>query len=119
MSLVTDRIISVDDHVIEPAHVWQNRLPKRYLEAGPRIVRDDQGETWYFEHKRIPTAGLAAVAGKRAEEFSLTPISYDEMRPGCYDPHERLKEMDRDHVVASLCFPSFPRFCGQTFYEAD
>jgi hypothetical protein len=33
------KIISVDDHVIEPANVWQDRLPKKFLEVGPRIVR--------------------------------------------------------------------------------
>jgi hypothetical protein len=26
--------------------------------------------------------------------------------------------MDKDGVLASLCFPMVPRFCGQTFYEA-
>ncbi len=41
------------------------------------------------------------------------------MRPGCYDSVARLEDMNRDGVLASLCFPSFPRFCGQTFYEAN
>ena len=27
--------------------------------------------------------------------------------------------MNLDGVLASLCFPSFPRFCGQIFYEAQ
>ena len=31
-------IISVDDHVIEPPHVWQSRLPARYADIGPRVV---------------------------------------------------------------------------------
>ena len=26
--------------------------------------------------------------------------------------------MDRAGILASLCFPSFPRFCGQIFWEA-
>lgn len=40
------------------------------------------------------------------------------MRPGCYDVAARVKDMNQDGVLASLCFPSFPRVCGQTFYEA-
>ena len=51
--------------------------------------------------------------------MTLSPITYDEMRPGCYDPKARLDDMDIDHVEASLCFPTFPRFCGQTFAEAQ
>ena len=27
--------------------------------------------------------------------------------------------MNQAGVLASLCFPSFPRFCGQVFYEAQ
>ena len=46
-------------------------------------------------------------------------MTYDEMRPGCYDPAPRLDDMDLNWVEASLCFPTFPRFCGQTFLEAD
>jgi predicted TIM-barrel fold metal-dependent hydrolase len=39
------------------------------------------------------------------------------MRAGCYDPTARLADMDQNHVEASLCFPTFPRFCGQMFAE--
>ena len=33
------KIVSVDDHVIEPAGVWQDRLPAAYKEKGPRLDR--------------------------------------------------------------------------------
>ena len=111
-------LISVDDHVIEPPGVWQDRVPQRWKEAAPHIVRDEAGEAWVYEDRRFPTVGLSAAAGRRKEEFSPTPVTYEEMRPGCYDPVARLEDMNRDGVLASLCFPSFPRFCGQTFYEA-
>jgi len=26
------KLLSVDDHLIEPPHVWTDRLPKKYLE---------------------------------------------------------------------------------------
>src|SRR6266478_3446563 len=50
--------------------------------------------------------------------MGLVPITYDEMRPGCYDPKARVDDMELNWVEASLSFPSFPRFCGQTFLEA-
>jgi predicted TIM-barrel fold metal-dependent hydrolase len=112
-------LISVDDHVIEPPGVWQDRVPQRFKEAAPHIVSDEQGEAWVYEGRRFPTVGLAAAAGRKKEEFSPTPVTYEDMRPGCYDPVARLEDMNRDGVLASLCFPSFPRFCGQTFYEAS
>jgi predicted TIM-barrel fold metal-dependent hydrolase len=50
--------------------------------------------------------------------MTMSPITYDEMRPGCYDPKARIEDNTMNWVDASLCFPSFPRFCGQTFTEA-
>ena len=34
------RIISVDDHVVEPPDLWTTRLPAEYRDRGPRIERD-------------------------------------------------------------------------------
>ena len=110
--------ISVDDHLIEPARLWQERLPERWRETGPRIVRDGDSEFWTYEDRQIVTTGLNAVAGKSSEEFSPEPITYDDMRPGCYEPAERVADMDRGNVLASMLFPSFPRYCGQVFQEA-
>ena len=43
----------------------------------------------------------------------------DRMRPGCYEPKARVEDMISNHVEASLSFPTMPRFCGQTFAEAE
>jgi predicted TIM-barrel fold metal-dependent hydrolase len=111
--------VSVDDHLIEPARLWQERVPQRWRERAPRIVRDGDSEYWLYEDRQIVTTGLNAVAGKRREEFSPEPITYDDMRPGCYEPAARVADMDQGNVLASLLFPSFPRYCGQVFHEAD
>lgn len=132
------RIISVDDHVIEHANVWQDRLPEKYKDVGPRVIReagnmsfvggnfsyepDPDGQLcdwWLYEDKRVPQTRLSAAAGFDRDEVKVVGITYEEMRDGCYDPVARLADMDVNHVEASLCFPSFPRFCGQTFMEAD
>jgi predicted TIM-barrel fold metal-dependent hydrolase len=113
-----DWMISVDDHILEPPNVWQDRVAKKYRDGAPRFVRDDKGEAWVYEGKRLPTPGLAAVAGKKAEEFTPLPITYEDMRPGCYDPKARLEDMDRSGVLASLCFPSLPGFCAETFFKS-
>lgn len=133
------KIISVDDHVIEPPDVWQSRLPERFREAGPRSVRqkgrmnfvggvfsfepDDDGmvgDWWEFEGQQYPLTRLEAAAGFDRDEVQVVPITYDEMRKGCWDRGERLADMDANWTEASMAFPSsFVRFCGQRFYEAD
>jgi predicted TIM-barrel fold metal-dependent hydrolase len=115
---MADWMISVDDHVIEPPSVWQSRLPSKYRERGPRFVDDDLGEAWLFEDKRMPISGLWAVVGRDKTDYSPDPISMADMRPSCYDPKARIEDMNVDGVLSSVCYPSFARFCGQTFLEA-
>jgi predicted TIM-barrel fold metal-dependent hydrolase len=117
------KLLSVDDHLIEPPHVWQTRLPRKYLEDGPKIVdepREDgpPGQAWYYEGQRFAQIGLNAVAGKKPEEFGVEPLRYADMIPGCYEPQARLIDMDLDGVHAALCFPSFPGFAGKVFTAA-
>jgi predicted TIM-barrel fold metal-dependent hydrolase len=113
-----DWLVSVDDHVIEPPGVWLDRLPSKYQDVAPRMIETDKGLVWRYEDQVVPTSGLSVAAGKRKEEFSPDPVSFDEMRPGAYDPIARIADMDQAGILASLCFPSFPRFCGQVFWEA-
>lgn len=140
------QLISVDDHLIEPPDVWSTRLPKKFLDEGPRIVEMDMSEqhgdeglsallldasrgeggraaqkkiaeVWTYEGRIYPNIGLNAVAGKKPQEYGMDPTRYSDMLPGCYDAKARVGDMDIDGVQAALCFPSFPRFAGTVFLE--
>ena len=131
-------IVSVDDHVVEPPDLWSSRLPAKYQDQGPRIellpaeppvlvgagyIEKPGGDGppvawWHYEDHWYSVKRLIAAAGYPAEEVTLTPITYDEMRPGCWKPADRIADMTVNHVQASLCFPNYPRFCGQRFLEA-
>ena len=41
------------------------------------------------------------------------------MRPGAYDVHERVRDMNRNGILASMCFPTFAGFSAGTFQRAD
>jgi predicted TIM-barrel fold metal-dependent hydrolase len=108
--------ISVDDHVVEPPHMFEGRMPAKYVDQAPRVVRTDQGDdVWVFDGTTIPNIGLNAVAGRPRDEYGVNPTSFEEMRQGCYDIHERVKDMSAGGVLASMCFPSFPAFSGRLF----
>ena len=112
-------LFSVDDHIIEPPNVWSDRLPAALQEAGPHVVEADGRQFWLFEGRRGETMGLNAVAGKEYSEYSMDPVRYSDMIPGCYDPVERAKDLLTNGVRASVCFPTFPRFAGVTFLLAQ
>jgi predicted TIM-barrel fold metal-dependent hydrolase len=109
------RIFSVDDHIVEPLHVWTSRLPARYAEAGPHVIAEDGKEYWVYEDRRAPTLGINAVAGKPRDEWSNDPTRFDEMIPGCFDPKARARDLLSQGVLASVNFPSLPRFGGLLF----
>ena len=113
-------IVSVDDHAIEPQNLWTDRVPRADRDRAPHTITGDDGILyWAYESVRTPIARTTFQASMNVEQASLGYISsYDELDPGFYDSVERTKAMDRDNVLASLCFPLFPRYCGQTFYEA-
>ncbi|MFI6584530.1 amidohydrolase family protein [Embleya sp. NPDC050493] len=132
-------VVSVDDHVVEPPDLWTRRLPARHRDRGPRVVRatcrteyvtansvkyhfggdGPRTDWWAYEDLRKPIPQVMACVGIDRAKLTMEPIAYADMRPGCHDPVARLADMDLNHTEMSLCFPTFPRFCGQTFLEAE
>jgi predicted TIM-barrel fold metal-dependent hydrolase len=102
-------IISVDDHLCEPPHLFEGRLPKRFHDRVPKVIETDDGaEAWLFEDAVMPQVGFNASAGRPPEEVvSRDPVRFSEMRQSAFDIHARITDMDLDGVYASLCFPSF------------
>jgi predicted TIM-barrel fold metal-dependent hydrolase len=83
-------------------------------------VRKPEGyEVWVFEGNEIPNIGLNAVAGRPPEDYDMNVTSYSQIRRGTYDIHERVRDMNVNGVLGSMCFPSFPQFCGQLFSRAQ
>jgi predicted TIM-barrel fold metal-dependent hydrolase len=113
-------LVSVDDHAVEPPDLFEGRLPRRYADVAPRAVRKDDGtDVWLYEGREMPNIGLNAVAGRPPEEYGMEPTSFDEIRDGCYDIHQRVRDMDANGVLGSMCFPSFPQLCGQVFARSS
>jgi predicted TIM-barrel fold metal-dependent hydrolase len=134
------RIISVDDHVVEPPNLWQDRLPTQLKAQAPSVERrfgfidwtadmrfnfvEDKdapearwGDVWIYDDLEWPlTAGYAQI-GSAGNLEAMTAVTYDDIETGCYEQAARLADMKTNHTDASLCFPTFPRFCGQTFLE--
>jgi predicted TIM-barrel fold metal-dependent hydrolase len=112
-------LVSVDDHVVEPPDVFAGHLPAKYREFAPTLrEREDGTLAWYYYEHEITNVGLNAVAGRPREEYGIEPTRLDEMRRGCWDVDERIKDMNAGGVLGSLCFPSMPGFSGRIFASA-
>jgi predicted TIM-barrel fold metal-dependent hydrolase len=113
-------LVSVDDHIIEPPDLFVRHISKQYLSRAPQLVRTPDGnDVWEFAGRRIENSALNAIAGRPKHEFGLEPQGLDEIRPGCFDVHERVKDMSAGGVLASMNFPSFPGFAARLFATDD
>jgi predicted TIM-barrel fold metal-dependent hydrolase len=114
-------ILSVDDHIIEPADMFDAHVPARYADRAPQLVTDDDGkQAWHFEGAPLSTTtAINAVVSWPKEEWGFDPAGFAEMRPGAYDVDERVRDMNRNGVLSSMCFPTFPGFSGRGFQDAN
>jgi predicted TIM-barrel fold metal-dependent hydrolase len=113
-------LVSVDDHLVEPPTMFEDHIPAKYKDQAPKVVHTENGDdVWTFNGAVIPNVGLNAVAGRPKDEYGIEPTAFDEMRPGCFDIHERIKDMNAGGMLGSMCFPSFPGFSGRLFAVAE
>ena len=113
-------MVSVDDHLVEPP-TCSTPTSRRSTGTGARrsCARTTAPTSGCSTAAEIPNVGLNAVAGRPKEEYGIEPTAFDEMRPGCWDIAERVKDMDAGGVLGSMCFPCFPGFSGRLFAAAD
>ena len=116
-------LVSVDDHVVEPpsmSEFFKDHVPTIYRDRVPRVVRRADGtDAWLVEGTEISTFGLNAVQGRPAKDWGRDPNNFDEVRPSCYDVHERIRDMNVNGVAAAINFPSWPGLGGQFFAKGD
>src|SRR5947209_160421 len=83
---------SADDHLIEPPHLWVERVPAKYRETCPRVVEVDGRQAWEYEGELtyIPMGSCRPLDGHDPKGYPPAPgtARFDEIRPGCYDPVE-------------------------------
>ena len=111
------RIISSDNHVVEPPDLWTERIESRFKDRGPRPVDTDDGPVWLVDGRKGSTlSGMASQAGRRFEnpEELVRGDSWETARLGAYIGAEALKDMDIDGVDVGIVYPTLTIFLART-----
>jgi predicted TIM-barrel fold metal-dependent hydrolase len=109
-------IIDVDTHVTETPDVWVDRVPAHMKDKVPYVDLDRNGrQCWFLNGERMSIIGLTATAG--VGDMTNWPATYDDMHPGAYDAHERLKYMDDQGIWAMVMYPNVAGFGNQRFLD--
>src|SRR5579871_1611470 len=112
-------IISVDDHICEPANMFDKHLSGETLATAPKLRTSDKGtDYWEYQGMKMPSVGLNAVVGRVPEEYGMEPTALSQLRKGCFDPKARLEDMDVNGIAASLNFGTCVGFDGGVFHRA-
>jgi uncharacterized protein len=101
-------VISADSHVTEPANTYVDRIDRKYKDTAPHMVRDPKlGDVFIIKDMERPLLiGLAAAAGKTAQQLAIAGVKFEEMHRGGWDPEARLADQARDGVAAEIIYPT-------------
>jgi predicted TIM-barrel fold metal-dependent hydrolase len=100
-------VISVDDHLVEPAHLFEGRIPSKFAAQAPRVLETEDGQQmWCYEDRLVSNFSVNAIVGRPMEDGTFDASRFDEMRRGCWDIDARVADMDVSGIAASLNFPS-------------
>jgi predicted TIM-barrel fold metal-dependent hydrolase len=99
------RLISADSHLEISPDRWTPRVPKKYRDRAPRLVKlASGGDGVLSENTPLYVLGLG-VAARPYEDHRVYGVTY-EGNPGTGAPEQRLQEQDQDGVDAEVMFTS-------------
>ena len=106
------RIIDADGHVVEPRTLWQDYVEPEFRDRVIQIRRGTDGKDEFWvnaERRRAPGDSIVAavIPGGYLDPERTRTASWEDILPGSWDPHERVKVLDAEGIDASFLYPSF------------
>ena len=100
--------ISSDDHLQEPVTLWEERLPSRLVDKGPRLVElPSGGHAFRIGDTPPKPLDVLVAAGQSIEQKrEKIPARWENVREGFWKPEARLADMDLDGLWASVMYPN-------------
>jgi len=112
------RIISGDSHLEIDSKHWIDRIPAKYRDQAPRLVRQPDGsDVWAIGDKITRPAAAADLYGGKGRDQYVPFGGRYEGTPGTGRPDQRVREQDEDGIDAEVLFPSQqggPKFWRRT-----
>ncbi len=87
-------VIDADSHVLEPVEIWRQYLEPEFRDQAPYFIKDEQGG----EH--------LVTEGAVHDRIPYPEAGWTARRPGGFDPHERIKDMDLEGIEVQVLFPT-------------
>jgi predicted TIM-barrel fold metal-dependent hydrolase len=108
--------IDADGHVLEPVTLWDDYMDPAFRDRAPRLVTTNDGKEMLLIEEKIlgSKQGMGGIGGVGARQGTVqsSTMAYKDGRPGGFDPHQRIPDMDLDGIDAAFLYPSMGLFAG-------
>ena len=110
-------VVDADGHILEPLDLWDRYIDPKFRDRAPRIVKSDDGkERLVIEENMVGdnrvSIGRIGGVGARQGVVAADTLEYKNGKPGGFDPHQRIPDMDADGIDAVFLYPSLGLFSG-------
>ena len=110
-------VIDADGHILEPLDLWTQYMDPKFRDRAPRIVKGENGkERLVMEEHQVGDGrlgiGRIGAVGARQGVVAADTMEYKDGKPGGFDPHARIPDMDADGIDAAFLYPSLGLFAG-------
>src|SRR5262247_578007 len=107
----TYNVIDADGHMLEPLDLWENYIDPAFRDRAPRIVKGDNGKERLVIEEQVVGDGQRGIGrigavGARQGVVEADTMAYKDGKPGGFDPHKRIPDMDDDGIDAVFLYPS-------------
>ncbi|HLY45982.1 MAG TPA: amidohydrolase family protein [Stellaceae bacterium] len=110
-------VVDADGHILEPLDLWDKYIDPKFRDRAPRIVKGDNGKQCLVMDEHVVgnnQRGIGGIGGVGARQgvVAADTMDYKEGKPGGFDPHKRIPDMDADGIDAAFLYPSLGLFSG-------
>ncbi len=110
-------VVDADGHILEPLDLWDRYIDPKFRDQAPRLVIGDNGKQCLVMDEFVVGnngRGIGGIGGVGARQgvVASDTMDYKDGKPGGFDPHARIPDMDADGIDAAFLYPSLGLFSG-------
>jgi uncharacterized protein len=110
-------VIDSDGHILEPLDLWDKYIDPKYRDRAPRLIKGENGKERLVMDEHVVGDGRLGIGrigavGARQGVVAADTMAYKDGKPGGFDPHARIPDMDADGIDAAFLYPSLGLFSG-------
>src|SRR5262249_61573587 len=110
-------VFDADGHILEPLDLWENYIAPAFRDRAPRIVKGENGKERLVIEEQVVGDGQRGIGrigavGARQGVVEADTMAYKDGKPGGFDPHNRIPDMNADGIDAAFLDPSLGLLLG-------